>query len=108
MRKTVPLSALAKIIRSKNAGPFRVTFDVLMPDKTSYEIVQQSGGLTRRTIAHAYGISENQISSLFAVPMGFGFIITFLRPLDQCGLGETVVFGCQQHVPLMSLPIEVD
>jgi hypothetical protein len=40
--------------------------------------------------------------------MGNAFKITFLRPIDQSALGETDVYGCQQHVPLMSLPIEVD
>jgi hypothetical protein len=108
MSKTVPLASLAKIIRSKNAGPFRLTFDILLTDRKNYEIVERSGGLTRKSIAEVYGISENQISSIFAVPMGNAFKITFLRPLDQSALGETDVYGCQQHVPLMTLPIKVD
>jgi hypothetical protein len=30
--RTQPLSELADIIRSKNAGPFRITFDILFSD----------------------------------------------------------------------------
>ena len=30
--RSVPLSELASIIRSKNAGPFRITLDVLFAD----------------------------------------------------------------------------
>ena len=35
-----PLKDLADIVRSKNAGPYRITFDVLFRDKDRYEAVR--------------------------------------------------------------------
>lgn len=106
-QKTVPLSSLAKIIRSKNAGPFRITFDVLFESREGFDIVKRSSAISRQSVAAAFGIDESVISSLFAVPSGNAFKVTFRRPVDQGALGETDVYGCQQHVPLMNLPVRV-
>jgi len=105
---TVPLISLAKIIRSKNAGPFRVTFDVLFETRELFEQVERSGAMSRANVAKAFGIDESAIASLFSVPTGKAIKVTLKRPIDQCDLGETDVYGCQQHVPLMTLPVPVD
>jgi len=42
----VPLRELAQVIRSKNAGPFELTFDILFNRKAAYEEVKKSGALT--------------------------------------------------------------
>ena len=41
------LYELAKLIRSKNAGPFVVTMDILFPDHDMYQRVLESGALDR-------------------------------------------------------------
>lgn len=99
----VPLGEIAKFIRSKNAGPFRLTFDVLFEDQETYERVRGSGALSAERIAEAYGVAVSRISSIHAVDMARAFKITFLRPVDQCAIGETDSYGCQQHAPLMTL-----
>lgn len=105
---TVPLISLARIIRSKNAGPFRVTFDVLFETDALFEQVRRSGAMSRANLAKAFGVAEDRISSLFFVPTGKAMKVTLLRPIDQCDLGESDVYGCQQHVPLMTLPVPVE
>ena len=35
---------LATVIRSKNAGPFELTFDILFDDPEKYALVKRSGG----------------------------------------------------------------
>lgn len=106
-QNTVPLHSLAKIIRSKNAGPFRITFDVLFESRETFDAVERSAAITRQSVAAAFGVYDSAISSLFAVPTGKAFKVTLLRPIDQSALGETDVYGCQQHVPLMNLPVRV-
>jgi Domain of unknown function (DUF4387) len=51
------LCELADIIRSKNAGPFRITLDVLFGDPARYRAVRDSGAITRESVAAAYGIA---------------------------------------------------
>src|ERR1700758_5087751 len=39
------LADIAKLIRSKNAGPFTLTFDIMFADLVSYRRVKDSGAL---------------------------------------------------------------
>ena len=55
------LRDLAKIVRSKNSGPFEVTFDVVFDDARTYRIVKASGALSRETVAAFYGLRPDQV-----------------------------------------------
>jgi hypothetical protein len=108
MPRSVPLSELAAIIRSKNAGPYRITLDILFSDPQRYRLVRDSGSLTRESIARAYGISSDNITSFFAVDMANAIKVTLKRPRTQGHFGESDVYGCQQHAPLLELPISIE
>lgn len=95
----------AGIIRSKNAGPFRLTLDILFRDDASFETVCRSGAVTRETVAAAYGVSPDRISSMFVVPEGRAIKVTLFRPLGQGEFGDSDMYGCQQHAPLLDLPV---
>ena len=41
------LGELAKTVRSKNAGVDKITFDIIFPDRQTYEAVRRSRVLTR-------------------------------------------------------------
>ena len=100
------LSDLASIIRSKNAGPYRVTLDILFTDSTLYRRVRDSGAVTRESVAAAYGIDVAEVSSLFNVDMANAIKVTLCRK-PQGAFGETDMYGCQQHVPLLGLPVRL-
>jgi hypothetical protein len=95
----------ASIIRSKNAGPYRLTFDILFRDDGSFQAVCDSQAVTRENIARVYGLHPDQVSSLFVVPMGRAIKVTLLRPKGQGDFGDSDIYGCQQHAPLMDLPV---
>jgi hypothetical protein len=107
VQRTQPLSDLAAIIRSKNAGPFRITFDILFSDPARYRMVRDSGAVTKETVAAAYGISPDEITSFFQVDMANAIKITLRRPRGQGSFGESDIYGCQQHVPLLGLAVPV-
>jgi hypothetical protein len=106
--KSVPLSELASIIRSKNAGPFLITLDVLFADQKNYRIVRDSGAVTRESVASAYKIAANEVTSFFHVDMANAIKITLRRSRAQGSLGESDIYGCQQHVPLLGLSVPVE
>jgi hypothetical protein len=106
-QRTLPLSELADIIRSKNAGPFRITFDILFSDPARYRLVRDSHALTRETVAKAYGISPSEITSFYEVDMASAIKVTLRRPRTQGSFGESDMYGCQQHVPLLSIAVPV-
>jgi hypothetical protein len=96
---------LANVIRSKNAGPFELTFDILFDDPAKYERVKRSGVITRQLIAQLYNISENTVLVCRPYDPAMAFKITIRRPIGSGDLGESDVYGCQQHVPLTTIEI---
>jgi len=62
-----------KLIRSKNAGPFELTFDIMFKDRDSFERVLASGALSVETIAEIYrtnfGNSQNSFGAKTRVPL---------------------------------------
>ncbi|MGO4741009.1 DUF4387 domain-containing protein [Bosea sp. 2KB_26] len=98
-----PLREIADIVRSKNAGPYRITFDILCREKANYETIRNSGAITPETVARAYGLAPSDISSFFEIDMANAIKITIRRPRAQGSAGEGDMYGCQQHVPLMNM-----
>ncbi|WP_439406584.1 DUF4387 domain-containing protein [Bradyrhizobium sp. DASA03076] len=106
-KRLVKLGNLASIVRSKNAGPYRITFDVLFERDDLYEAVSKSGALNAETVAKTLGIDNSKISSFFEIPFARAFKATIYRLNAQCALGESDVYGAQQHVPLLDMMIPV-
>jgi hypothetical protein len=100
-----PLHQLADIVRSKNAGPYRITFDVIFTDWDRYEHVRDSGAITPESVASAYGLLLSQISSFFHIDQAMAIKVTIVRPRAQGSGGDGDMYGCQHHVPLMKIVV---
>lgn len=103
-----PLSAIAKVIRSKNAGPFEVTFDIMFDDAAAYERVKRWGGIEPHRIAAAYRIPLAHVLVCRPYDPALAFKVTIRRPVSSGDIGDTDVYGCQQHVPLTALEVPVE
>jgi len=101
------LRDLCKVIRSKQAGPFRLTFDLVFKSDDAYTRVKASGAITPSLIAKLYGVDEDQITNVTFYDAGRAVKITMIRPCTAGDLGDGDVYGCQQHAPLLdvSLPL---
>jgi Domain of unknown function (DUF4387) len=105
---TRPLRDLAPTIRSKNAKPYRVTFDVLFDRSEVYEYVKRTGALNPKSFARTYGIPESMVTSSFVFDPGLAFKFTIRRPRVQGAFGDGDLYACQWHAPLLELPIPWD
>jgi len=108
MTKTEILYDLAKILRSKNSGPFELTIDVIFDDEEKYRMVKESKIITKELISRLYKIDKKDISALVFFDPALAFKITMKRFIDSGSIGETDVYGAQQHAPLMDLKIPVE
>ena len=52
---------IAQICKSKNAGPFQVTIDVLFEDAALYRQVKATGVLNAALFARLYGVAEEDV-----------------------------------------------
>ena len=103
--KVKKLVELAKTIRSKNAGPDKITFDIIFNDKASYELVKHSQVITKRSIAELYKIPQEKISDFVEFDPAFAIKFTIYRTLPSGSPGETDIFGCQQYPPLLDVEV---
>lgn len=55
------LGEIARLIRSKNAGPFVLTFDVMFGSDADFERVRDAGVLTAATFADLYGVEPGSV-----------------------------------------------
>ncbi|MEC3974492.1 DUF4387 domain-containing protein [Amycolatopsis sp. H20-H5] len=103
---TIALGELADVVRSKNAGPYEITFDVLFNDYRTYAHVRDHGDLTEQVMASLFRIPLGDIVYCSFFEPAQSFKLTVLRRNSgQGGVGERDTFGCQQHAPLLGLPI---
>lgn len=98
------LGELASLIRSKNAGPFELTFDVMFADRETYERVRRSGVLNRESIASLYRLSANEVR-FFECEAALAFKASIPRPFVQGDPGDSDGHGGQQFAPLVELEI---
>ena len=96
---------LAKVIRSKNSGPFQITLDVLFDDEQTYQRVKNSGIITKLLIAATYKIHVDQIVDLVYFDQAYGLKVTFDREFSSGSCFDRDVYGAQQHVLLGNIDI---
>jgi hypothetical protein len=96
---------LAKVVRSKNAGPFELTFDIMFDDGVKYERVKKSGVINAHRIAQIYGVRLDDVLVCRAYDPAVAFKITIRRPIGSGDVTDRDVYGCQQHVPLMAIEV---
>lgn len=106
--RTVRLADVAKEISSKNAGNYFLTFDIIFPDRDTYERVKRSRVLTTTSFAALYGIPEEQVLRVIEYDPGNAIKITMRRPRVSGDPGESDVFGAQQYAPLLDVEIPVE
>ncbi len=95
---------IAQVCKSKNAGPFELTIDVVFDDPARFARVKETGVLCPALFARLYGVREEDV--LFTVyDAAFAFKATLPRLVPAGDIGDTDVYGAQQHAPLLEVEI---
>ncbi len=96
---------LTKLIRSKNAGPFELTFDIMFKDVESYEVVLLLNVLTPKTVSQLYDVPEDEVR-FFKIRDILTIKFSIPRKTFSGDVNDTDVYGGQFHGPLVRLPVE--
>lgn len=96
------LSELARVIRSKNAGPTLLTVDVLFADDAGFE--RGVAALTVAKVAALYGRAEGDVR-VVVVPQANAIKIVLPRAVPAGAPGDRDAYGAQQHAPLLDLQV---
>ena len=100
------LKDVAKVCKSKNAGPFELTIDVVFADAETFRRVKATNILRPALFARLYDVAEDCI--LFTpYDAAFAFKATLPRLVPAGDFGDTDVYGCQQHAPLLDVDLPI-
>ncbi|ORX39539.1 hypothetical protein BD324DRAFT_606879 [Kockovaella imperatae] len=97
---------LARVVRSKNSGPYEITFDVMFSSYKDYEYVKDLDILNTKFVKRAWQCTEDDILALMWFKPALAWKCTIRRAWDQGSFGERDTFGTAQHGPLMSLRLD--
>lgn len=97
-----PLSALAQVVRSKNAGPTMLTIDLFFPDGQAYARAAASEALAPGAVAALYqrapgDVQRHLLPSIHAIKYAMPRRICAGNP------GDGDVYGAQQHAALLEV-----
>ncbi len=98
------LKNLARLIRSKNAGAFQLTFDIMFEEQAVYERVRDAKVINKALIQRLYGIRPEDIL-LFSHDAARAIKVTIPRPVSCGDIGDPDVFAGQQYAPLMDVEV---
>jgi hypothetical protein len=96
---------MAVVIRSKNAGINRLTFDVVFNSAADYEAALTSNVFCRSNVAKILRIAPERIIGTFFVDSCNAIKISIDRPHVSASLDEHDVFGAQQQSSVEQLSI---
>lgn len=99
------LGEAASLIRSKNAGPFFLTFDIMFTEPAAYRRACVSRSLTAESIARLYAVPAETVEVFHYTP-AYAIKITMPRKTPSCDLGDSDGHGGQQFAPLVDLPLD--
>ena len=95
---------LCSLIRSKNAGPFVLTFDVMFSSTENYERAKRSQPLTKQLLAEIYRQREEDITLVYH-DHALAIKASMPRPIFQGELQDGDCYGGQQYVPLLEIEV---
>ena len=93
------------LIRSKNAGPFELTFDIMFKNRDSFNDVLKSEALSPNVIAQLYQVDVKQVR-FFVVDELLAIKISIPRRVFSGDVDDTDIYGGQFHSPLVRLPVK--
>lgn len=105
---TTPISDVALVIRSKNAGPYELVLDILFKSRDDYLAVKQSGQFNKALIAALYKIKPEDVLNIVWFEPANAVKVVLPRLIVSGDVGDSDVYGAQQHAPLLTIHFNLD
>jgi hypothetical protein len=100
------LKEIAKACKSKNAGPYELTLDIMFEDAAMFDKVRTTGVICPALIARLYRVPESSVV-FTEFPPAHAYKATIERRIASGAVGDTDVYGAQQHAPLLDVEIPI-
>lgn len=99
------LADMAAVIRSKDVGVGRLTFDIIFTSPEAYEAALRSNLFHKDSMAELLRLPVNDVVGTYFVDSCNAIKVTIVRPNISASSDERDVFGTQQQMALEQLTI---
>jgi hypothetical protein len=100
-RETSSILDRIHVLRSKNAGPFTLTFDIVLDNEDDFAQVVR--GLDREAVARAYAVPPEDVTSISSLARLNAVKICIRRRRPAGHPGDSDCYGMNQEEPLARL-----
>lgn len=97
---------VAKVIRSKNSGPFELTFDIMLKDPAWFEFFTERKIINTDLVCRLFKIEPRDVLGIVEFKPASAIKITIRRWISSGAPGESDIYGAQQHAPLLDIEFE--
>jgi Domain of unknown function (DUF4387)/Acyclic terpene utilisation family protein AtuA len=104
---TLRLLDMAVVIRSKDAGINRLTFDIVFTSAENYEAALHSNVFAPQNVAKILNVPPSRVVGTFFVDTCNAIKISIDRPNISASMDERDVFGAQQQAAIEHLNIPI-
>lgn len=100
------LKELAPVIRSKNAGPYWFTVDIIFDNKSIYKSIKKLDIINKDLLSKLYNIENPEsISDVIYFDEGYAIKFNIKREHSSGSVYDGDVLGMQQHAPMLDVEI---
>lgn len=99
------VSSLTALVRSKNAGPFWLTVDLMFRDDEGFQRARASPGLAPGAVATLLGVDERQVMVAWLEAVR-AMKISFPRRHSAGSPHDSDTLGGQQYAALLDVAID--
>ena len=98
------IADLSVLVRSKNAGPFWLTIDIMFDEAEKYRRVRDGDVINRAGIAAMFGREPGDII-VVNHDAALAIKVSFPRPQSSGSKHDSDAYGGQQYAPLLGLEV---
>ena len=96
---------IAAVIRTKTAGPYWFSADIMFDNDQFYQAVKDYQAITRERVAKLYDVDVDKVSEVIYNDAGKLIKVSVRRPYPSGDVGDSDVLGMQQDAPLLAIDI---
>jgi hypothetical protein len=94
-----------KVLRSKNAGPFIITLDMVFRNEADFSRALSS--LTPASVAKAYDVETSAVTGVSSLAALRAIKVSYRRPRPAGHPGDSDCYGMNQEEPLARLLLDI-
>jgi Domain of unknown function (DUF4387) len=91
------------VLRSKNAGPFLITLDIIFRERKDYLAVAARKAISKNLVAERYGLSVEDIVAVEYIDGLNAVKATYKRRLPAGRPGDPDCYGMSQEGPMLDV-----